>query len=317
MPEEEAAIRDEDEEVSEEARDMVSKKVCAAPTAEEVRVHRLTHVPYRAWCPECVAAKGVDDPHRPRGLEIASELPESHFDYCFLRDQKGAPSVTVIVGKDRRTRCFLGHVVPGKGVKSRWIPQCIERDIRKLGYRGRVLLRSDGEPAIKDLLSEVANMRGVATVLENNPPTDSKSNGLAERAVRSLEEQIRVIKLSFERSTKKNLSVHHPGFTWLVEHCADTLSKCIVDKDGRTAYERVKGRKYHGHVYEFGSVVLHNIPGKPQGRLMSERWFRGVWLGKRWGTDEHIVSHQGSVVRARTVRPDPEGKNWDRTYLTI
>ena len=128
MPEEETAIRDEDEEVSEEARDMVSKKVCAAPTAEEVRVHRLTHVPYRAWCPECVAAKGVDDPHRPRGLEFASEFPEVHFDYCFLRDQKGAPSVTVIVGKDRRTRSFLGHVVPGKGVKSRWIPQCIERE---------------------------------------------------------------------------------------------------------------------------------------------------------------------------------------------
>ena len=49
---------------------------------------------------------------------------------------------------------------------------------------------------------------------------------------------------------------------------------------------------------------------------MREWWFRGVWLGKRCGTDEHIVidSH-GRVVRARTVRPDPEGKTWDRALF--
>ena len=45
---------------------------------------------------------------------------------------------------------------------------------------------------------------------------------------------------------------------------------------------------------------------------MSERWIKGVWLGKRWGTDEHIVSDaEGRIVRARTVRPSPGGNVWD------
>ena len=33
-------------------------------TEEEVEHHRLTHLPYRNWCPECVKAKGKDLDHR-------------------------------------------------------------------------------------------------------------------------------------------------------------------------------------------------------------------------------------------------------------
>ena len=36
---------------------------------------------------------------------------------------------------------------------------------------------------------------------------------------------------------------------------------------------------------------------------MSERWSSGVWLGKRLGTEEHMVMKEdGAVVRARAVR---------------
>ena len=34
------------------------------PTEEEVGNHRLTHLPYRNWCPECVKAKGKDLDYR-------------------------------------------------------------------------------------------------------------------------------------------------------------------------------------------------------------------------------------------------------------
>ena len=68
-PEVEAAEIEADEKESDEARVMKNKKMLQAPTAEELRVHRITHLPYRAWCPECVAAKGVDDAHPPRVSE--------------------------------------------------------------------------------------------------------------------------------------------------------------------------------------------------------------------------------------------------------
>ena len=32
------------------------------PSAEEQRKHRLTHLPFRSWCPHCVAAAANDDP---------------------------------------------------------------------------------------------------------------------------------------------------------------------------------------------------------------------------------------------------------------
>ena len=30
------------------------------PSAEEVRIHNATHVPYRAWCPKCIAAEDIE-----------------------------------------------------------------------------------------------------------------------------------------------------------------------------------------------------------------------------------------------------------------
>ena len=43
---------------------------------------------------------------------------------------------------------------------------------------------------------------------------------------------------------------------------------------------------------------------------MQPRWVSGIWLGKRWGSDEHIVTlPDGRVVRARNVKPSAEGFN--------
>ena len=70
--------------------------------------------------------------------------------------------------------------------------------------------------------------------------------------------------------------------------------------------------KYHGDMYEYGSMVIIKLPGKLQGGLMRECWVEGVWLGKRWSTDEHIVSlPEGRAVRARDVRPLPDERAFD------
>ena len=63
------------------------------------------------------------------------------------------------------------------------------RDISECGYHGRVVLRSDQESALQDLMGEVARLRGdLPTVLEASPVGDTQSNGFVERAVRSIEE---------------------------------------------------------------------------------------------------------------------------------
>ena len=44
---------------------------------------------------------------------------------------------------------------------------------------------------------------------------------------------------------------------------------------------------------------------------MLERWVRGVWLGKRFPTDEHVIGLQnGKVGRTRNVRPKALEDTW-------
>ena len=94
-----------------------------------------------------------------------------------------------------------------------------------------------------------------------------------------------------------------PIFAWMVLHCADILTKCAIGRDGRTLYERLKGKRYHGAMVPFGSVVFIKIPGKLQGGIMAERWLPGMWLGKKWSSDEHVVALSSSkAVRARDAR---------------
>ena len=129
--------------------------------------------------------------------------------------------------------------------------------------------------------------------------------------MRSIEEQVRVLKTAFQSNTRKVLEVQSAGMAWLVEHAADTLNKALVSSDGRTPYERVRGRKYNGLLFEFGQVVLSKIPGKQVGGIVAPRWVKGIWLGKLWATDERIVTEPGGrVVRARTVKPHVDA--WDR-----
>ena len=49
---------------------------------------------------------------------------------------------------------------------------------------------------------------------------------------------------------------------------------------------------------------------------MREGGIPGLWLGKRWTTDEHLVSiASGKVVCARDVRPFPPDQSFDLEYF--
>ena len=162
------------------------------------------------------------------------------------------------------------------------------KEIRTFGCHGRVGIKTDGDHVITSLARDVARERGdLPTVLEHPPPSDSKAKGYAERGVRSVEEQVRALKTAFQSSIRVILDVQSFRFAWFVEHAADTLNKGLVGQDGCTPYERVRGRRYGGLLYEFGQVVLSKIPGKPEGGVIAPRWIKGIWLGNVWGTDDY------------------------------
>ena len=55
-----------------------------------------------------------------------------------------------------------------------------------MGHHGPVCLRSDGEPALRNLLSNVAATCKSVTILEHGPRDDPQANGRAEGAVRAM-----------------------------------------------------------------------------------------------------------------------------------
>ena len=115
--------------------------------------------------------------------------------------------------------------MPRKGADIDWIADRVKKDLYRMGHYGRLIIRSDGEPAIVALLEEVARRRaGAVTVLEKSPKGDSQSNGLAERSVRGLEEMLRVHKLDLEEKLKERIQMDHVAVEWLVEHTTDVLN---------------------------------------------------------------------------------------------
>ena len=292
----------------EEAEDPLQRRRAYQPTPEETRQHRLTHMPYRDWCPECVAGAANDHPHMSRDPKIREALtvPEVHWDYCFPRDPEGGKgeNAVVLVGRDRETKYTIAHVVPLKGASTEWVVEQVARDLMRLGIHGKVVLKSDQEPAIIDVLKEVARARGSnRTILEHSPVGDSSGNGIAERAIQAIEKLIRVHKLDLERRLKARVTVGHVIFPWLVEFCADLYNKHQVGRDGKTAYQRVKGKKFTQVLFPFAAPVMFRVCGKVKGSNMAERWFEGFFLGKKPHSEEFVIMRSnGQVVKARAVK---------------
>ena len=74
-----------EEQASEEARLPEVLRDPGAPTAKELEEHNTTHLPFRSWCPHCVAGKAQDRPHKTKkGAQMDKQLPEVVFDYGFF-----------------------------------------------------------------------------------------------------------------------------------------------------------------------------------------------------------------------------------------
>ena len=299
-------------EESEEGRAPKTRRAPDEPTNEEIRLHRITHTPFRSWCPECVKARAKAYPHFSVKKDEQRTIPTFHLDYWFMRDRRGAELVPVATMRDDLSKAFKAHVVSGKGDVA-GVAKQLARDIERLGYDGDIALKCDQEAALMDLVKALVKERvGKKTLVETAKAKDSASNGVAERAVQSVEGMVRTFKFALEKKLGVQISSTHPIMTWIVEHSAETLNRYHISLDGRTAYERVRGKAYKGEMIEFGRRVFHKLPGKPEGGSMEKRWIEGIWLGKTPRSDEHIISlESGRIVKARDVVLRLESESWD------
>ena len=99
----------------ERSRTPLRLRQVVGPTARERSEHGRLHLPYRSWCPVCVACRGVNHGHQQVRDEFGEQAPEVSFDYCFLRDQPGGDSLPVLVGSDRASRSVIARSTVQRG----------------------------------------------------------------------------------------------------------------------------------------------------------------------------------------------------------
>ena len=88
----------EDEDVEVKVR-----KELLGPTPKELREHMATHIPFRAWCPHCVAGKGKCQPHFRRSEEEVG-TPTIAFDYMYMKSELSSRAEGAEEGREEEPR---------------------------------------------------------------------------------------------------------------------------------------------------------------------------------------------------------------------
>ena len=226
----------------------------------------------------------------------------------------------VVVAKDYSSKSVMASVVPVKGASNEFPAKRINAFIREIGLEGQdLVLRSDQEPALQDLLAEVGRRRVPAkTFDEVSPVGSSASNGVAERGVQTVEGQIRVLKDAFETRVGVRLPSNHNILAWLVDFAGTAVNRYEVGRDGKTPFERLRGKQLILIGVKFGENVnfRRTAVGVRMAKLDS-LWSDGVFLGYRSVSGEVVVGSESGVFKTRTVRRRTNAVGINRTWTWL
>ena len=344
----------EEEEIQIEQEDEAEAQVHAhdplQPTAKQVAEHRVCHIPYRSWCKFCILGRGRGIQHR-RGP--GSALPVIGVDYFFittkgvktrgelveeLDEEDPIPAdqpeddkiekarqrgelVKCIIVRDSLSKAIFAHVVPHKGVdEQNTVADMILSDVEWLGH-SRIILKSDGEPAVKALVKRVIELAKVEVqsidqiASETSAAHDSQSNGGTEVGVQLVRGLFRTLRVCLEERISKLIPATHALTAWLVEHAALLYTASVRGEDGHTAWGRARGRAFRQQLLGFGEAVIYKYPSKgpghaPQGN-MGPLGGEGVFLGYSRAQNTFVVgTEDGRAILCRSIARRPEQQRW-------
>ena len=204
------------------------------PTAAEVASHNLTHLPYRRWCMWCVMARRRNNPHWQRP-PFSRDIPLLVFDYCFVRNASDQDLITVLVAKLYPFHCIFAVQCDVKG-EDEYATTRLATFLRHCGVQ-RCTYMCDQESSIDVMMQAAIQIRGcqgkwAGAVPETGAVGESQSNSRAERAVQTLEDQLRTLKAALESRIQARVPSTHPVVRWLIEYSATILNKYQIQDVG-------------------------------------------------------------------------------------
>ena len=147
---------------------------------------------------------------------------------------------------------------------------------------------------------------------EQPPRGEHQANGLAEVTGRHVRDQARVMKLYLQGRIGREVLEDEPVMPWLLRWAAMSMSRFQKGRDGRTPYQRQKGRPCELEVVPFGEKVMYRLPevASERHQALEERWAKGIWLGHARHSPEILVGTPGGIVKSWAIRRLPGDQQW-------
>ena len=252
----------------------------------------------------CIAAQAADKPHLRRQQPDTDEaVPRIEFDSADLeREEDQVFPIPSLSAVDVGSENLSATLCPTKAF-SEYLVEMILAFVEALEHNV-VMLHSDREPVLVQLLKAVQSRRVKRTLVRHGPRASHLSQGKIENANRVINGVCRAMWLSLEDLLREKLPSDSILLAWLIRHAAWCLTRFQVKNDGRTAFVRVSGEAYTCQVLPFGERVVYKYTSVPTGNL-DQRWGHGIWVGKAPMTEEHIILTEIGVLKARSLHRVP------------
>ena len=145
-----------------------------------------------------------------------------------------------------------------------------------------MIMKSDTEPAMIQVREAIGVYHGVEIIPESPPRGESGSNGRAEEAGKSVREMMNVYKDHIEYKADIEIGPEDVILQWIARWAAMAYTRYKRGKDGKTPYERKKGKPCREDVLPIGEKVmykkLHDSGEKK--KSMEAKLEEGIWLGQ-------------------------------------
>ncbi|CAK9049785.1 Retrovirus-related Pol polyprotein from transposon TNT 1-94 [Includes: Protease [Durusdinium trenchii] len=176
----------------------------------------------------------------------------------------------------------------------------------------RIILKSDNEVSIKALKDSIKAAAKTELSLEEGKTGDKPSTGSVESAVRETKRQCRAMKSALEEKMGKSIPDRHAIWTWLARHACFLISRYRVGPDGRTPYERLKGKRWRRPLVVFGERVhFRPLQSYVSGRSdLAPKLDMGVYVGTHGRNGDALVMTKEGVIKGGSLKRLTVEERW-------
>ena len=176
-------------------------------------------------------------------------------------------------------------------------------------------LRDNWVPSGQEEDDEFQRPRGVRP--KEAPVGDSRASGSAENAVKQVKGQFRTLKTSTEDRYRCKIDAKSCLLAWIPRHCANLMTRFRQYSDGRTAIQRLIGRRWGRPMVVFGERILVKVAVARVARRagLESAFIPAVHVGHHGRSGALMALTEHGAVKARSFKKVPESDRFVASKL--